>query len=445
MSVGVVRSRAMIPQELVEKIIDLHHDDPPALRILALVSEVWRQRSQTHLFREILLGGDKIHRAWWSITEFHRILNDRPAISRAIRTLTIQLGDWVQSDLAEVLGQILSALPCIAHLNIEENTRISTGRGLTPDVEASLRHALSCLQVPCLDTLSLYGFNTSLLRGIEGWERIPELVLENTKSKQHTLTDSDAVTGSEANPSISTNSGSTLNNCLRLLRISHCGEALQSFISPAQNKSSDPRANVISLSHLVIDTTDFDNDMFDACRSLMSLCASTLKSYTVIYEDDPWTDLPEPMESLLFQFSRFLSLEELVVGTSCDTMARGGVGRLAEAPSYCTTITQELKTLGQAGLPVCLKRIAIVTVLSQPSRYYNPGPTLLTIAKGPFWREVGNALSEAAFTELQVLSIEFEIKDWLRVSDDDWNVWSREIMSNFTDLSGRGVSVQVVR
>lgn len=443
---AVPQSCSRIPQELSDKIIDVLQDDPSTLRVLALVAECWRQRSQTHLFREVVLGHFKSHKAYRSMPGFLDILENRPEISRLIRTLTIQVGGWAETDLVEILAQILSStLPFVTHLHIQESIQMFGSRAWPMDVKVSLRHALLCLQVHHLERLSLSGFDPSMFEWIRGLHQVKELVLERVGTERHIQAHSAAAGEVADNLNNSIRTISTSSIALEVLRIAHCGKALDFLTSP-QSNTSDSRMNVSSLSHLVIDTRDFDDDMFHACKSLLNLCDSSLKAYTVIYEEDDWSDLPEPIEPLLFQFSRFPLLEELVVGSPCNVMLGRGARELMASPNH-HDIPLELKKFGQAsGYPSNLKRIAIVTVLTQAGSHFpDAGPALLNIAGVSFWRELSRALRDGAFPALQVISIEFEIKHYLEVSNDKWNKAERRILSNFVALSRRGVKVNVVQ
>ncbi len=117
----------MLPQELIDTIIDYLYNDTHSLRACALVASSWSGRSQQNLFSRITLAG----RPWpdkpkglTSAELFSRLIESAPHISTLVQHLEIIDDDvvlscdrWLGRSIS-VLNNILPALTSLGTLHI---------------------------------------------------------------------------------------------------------------------------------------------------------------------------------------------------------------------------------------------------------------------------------------------------------------------------------------
>jgi len=87
-------SSRILPQELVDSIIDHLHDDPATLHSCALVSSAWLPASRYHIFRRVsirLVPHDTSHGG--KANSLYRIAVSSPDIAPYIRDLFVYMGD----------------------------------------------------------------------------------------------------------------------------------------------------------------------------------------------------------------------------------------------------------------------------------------------------------------------------------------------------------------
>lgn len=108
-----------LPQELVDAIIDLLHDDTVSLALCALVSRCWVARSHLHLFRELHVDGSQRR-----LSSFRRMLESPQSPCNHIQRLhfeTCASTTWSKQPRidAEYLAGILSHLPSVRTLTMK--------------------------------------------------------------------------------------------------------------------------------------------------------------------------------------------------------------------------------------------------------------------------------------------------------------------------------------
>lgn len=114
----------VLPQELVDWIVDHLHDDKPSLKACALVSKSWALSTYTHLFRSIHISGPN------KLQEFASVLQPPPVFTSFIRKLRYNEGvifgppgraiDTQSSESESTLHDVLRLLPSLRSLELWE-------------------------------------------------------------------------------------------------------------------------------------------------------------------------------------------------------------------------------------------------------------------------------------------------------------------------------------
>lgn len=142
----------VIPQDILNSIIDQLTDDRPTLKTCTLLSRFFRYACQTHLFSDIRLKIDEEHRN----REFIHILTDHPAIALCVQNLNLQLLylRWEPPSGSEH-EPVVAILPFLLHLQSLQMTYESNymlvwkGKGELHDA------VLHLFKLPTLSRVSL--------------------------------------------------------------------------------------------------------------------------------------------------------------------------------------------------------------------------------------------------------------------------------------------------
>ncbi|PBK65295.1 hypothetical protein ARMSODRAFT_441023 [Armillaria solidipes] len=168
-SIPAASPQPIIPQELIDIIIDYLYNDTHSLRACALVSSSWSGRSQQHLFSRITLAG----RPWpdkpksRSAAElFLRLIESAPHIPSFVRHLEIIEGDIFEYDRwlgrsIPVLDRILPALTNLRTLHI------NFSGVLWSDVPGIHTFFLSASKLPDLHKVTITSFP-----GVPSWDTL---------------------------------------------------------------------------------------------------------------------------------------------------------------------------------------------------------------------------------------------------------------------------------
>ncbi|RDB16184.1 hypothetical protein Hypma_003322 [Hypsizygus marmoreus] len=137
----------VMPQELLDKIVDELHGDDATLKTCALASRSLLQCSQSHIFSIICLSNSAL------CTRLHNALVANPHISQYIQELeVIDIDPWLTDDRnLPIILNAISALQCLA---------FGTERGYYPwgDIPEDTKDALmSLFHLQSLTKVSLFG------------------------------------------------------------------------------------------------------------------------------------------------------------------------------------------------------------------------------------------------------------------------------------------------
>ncbi|KAK0479524.1 hypothetical protein IW261DRAFT_1564173 [Armillaria novae-zelandiae] len=182
----------VLPQELIDVILDYLYNDDPSLRACALVSSSWSGRSQQHLFARITLAG----RPWpdkpksrTAAELFLHLIERAPHIPRVVRHLQIIEGDIFECDRwlgrsIPVLDRILPALTKLRTLHIDFSGVLWSD---IPGIHTSF---LSASKLPDLHKVTMTSFP-----GVPSWDtlftwfegsKVSEVSLVNVTTCTHT-------------------------------------------------------------------------------------------------------------------------------------------------------------------------------------------------------------------------------------------------------------------
>lgn len=156
-------STQMLPQELIDNVIDHFHDDRPSLRACALVCRAWLPSCRSHLFHAISLQPPTVNlrtQIFGKTTDswrLHRMLQTSPVIAQHIRDLVICEGivgkEWVNGD--ETLPLLLGELKDLTKFQVERSASMRiTWRSLRPLLRSAI---IDLLRSPSLVELKLVG------------------------------------------------------------------------------------------------------------------------------------------------------------------------------------------------------------------------------------------------------------------------------------------------
>jgi hypothetical protein len=157
----------VLPQELLDLIVDHLFDDLESLRACALVSSNFLPSSRTHIFSHLRVG--RLNREH-SIDELHDMLVKSPGLACRIQSLHLwdnikrsQSWLWGDSDLAPGVAHLSRTLPALRRFCIT----IEAGLVHWANIAAPLRdaaHAIVILQtLTSVELAGLYGLPFTLL------------------------------------------------------------------------------------------------------------------------------------------------------------------------------------------------------------------------------------------------------------------------------------------
>ncbi|TFK43047.1 hypothetical protein BDQ12DRAFT_674297 [Crucibulum laeve] len=157
---------SILPQEVLDVIIDQLSDDLQMLSDCSLVCRRWTSRSRYHLFYDIDLNNGP------DILNFHKLIASSDSLSVFPKFLHMNVDVFIiESDfmaatmLAATITDILYLLPNLHSLSLEHEFQIDDERFLwTESTAIPFQHALThALRLPTLTSLALLGWNITPL------------------------------------------------------------------------------------------------------------------------------------------------------------------------------------------------------------------------------------------------------------------------------------------
>lgn len=144
----------LLPQEILDHVIDHFHSDLPTLRICALVSHTWLPSSRVHIFHTVSLHPptkSASSRLWRFLEKptacqrLHLVLGASPAIVPCIRHVVIREGilskEWIAQE--RTLPLLLHSLTHVRRLELERSASMRLEwRALTGTLQGAVRAVL---------------------------------------------------------------------------------------------------------------------------------------------------------------------------------------------------------------------------------------------------------------------------------------------------------------
>ncbi|KAK0436224.1 hypothetical protein EV421DRAFT_1908097 [Armillaria borealis] len=168
-SIPAASPQPIVPQELIDIIIDYLYNDTHSLRACALVLPSWSGRSQQHLFSRITLAG----RPWpdkprnrTAAELFLRLIESAPHIPSFVRHLEIIEGDIFEYDrwLGRSIPVLDRILPALANLR---TLHIDFSGVLWSDVLGIHTSFISASKLPDLHKVTITSFP-----GVPSWDTL---------------------------------------------------------------------------------------------------------------------------------------------------------------------------------------------------------------------------------------------------------------------------------
>ena len=229
---------ALLPQELVDQIIDFLHDDHPTLQSCTLVARTWLPSSRLHLFSKISVDVNSSQ-----FCEFLAYARSCASVPQYVRQVTL-IGRHAQSKPTRnpvtqaILVDLLACLPRLELLNLVSVT-LDHGKGAEPVSSGSgsicslgtLKFDLKALNVLYCDTVD-YSFR-GLAACLGAFAHIGELRLVDVKVIDCIGDEDFADLLGRALPPVDAlaihDGASSTNKCLRMLAVAPAAQCLRSL------------------------------------------------------------------------------------------------------------------------------------------------------------------------------------------------------------------------
>ncbi|KAF6759516.1 hypothetical protein DFP72DRAFT_1100977 [Ephemerocybe angulata] len=379
---------SILPQELIDDIVDCVPDDEETQKHLSLVNRSWSHRTRHNLFKTVSfeLGGRNCAR-------LNEVLQTNPSLYQRIQTMRIDHDRRDSLESPIILGVIVpKQLVNVREISIRGDTESTLHWSTLP---AGLRGALyDLLAKPDLTTLVLMDISDIDVSFIGRNRRLKELTLYGVK---HTLSSSPSIS-SDGTPATHLADGKC---SLRSLSVGRCGDALQCLRAAA---TIVPQPVVLRVHSCCYD------DKMDTALQLFSRNVETYEIRCVPTEDLDGTIGP-PLRSGVLDFVRLPKLKTLTFDLHLDQLCFLLCGPSTTIPS---PLVQQMARLRPTN---CLEGITILVDLNDPLHPWTPSDIEELVDfffhKACFassWKVLDNILGdEDAFSKLKKVRISLKI------------------------------------
>ncbi|KAG6840376.1 hypothetical protein C0991_007113 [Blastosporella zonata] len=166
----------VLPQELVDHIVDHLQGDFAALKCCALVCRAWLSPSRSHIFRRISLQPPQPTRSFFgwgrrpAIRSLLLAIQTAPEIASYIQDVEVVNGEWNTNE--NTLVQLLFSMTNVRRLEFRRSTATRMAwRDLSSDLKSSILHILASPSLYELDMGMMSFDSTGELRQILGGSR----------------------------------------------------------------------------------------------------------------------------------------------------------------------------------------------------------------------------------------------------------------------------------
>ncbi|KAF8068079.1 hypothetical protein FPV67DRAFT_1171449 [Lyophyllum atratum] len=383
-----------LPQELIETIVDILHDDIGSLKACAFVSRAWNHRSRIHLLhkgvvlnlQDATVGPPNFEKATKDrVTAFQRLLSTQPAMIEHVQSFEIRNLVWRLSDeWTNLLVEIIQALRHIRQLTFRKVRWYFISDALQKGFMATLR-------LPTLVSINFHKLIMSDPSTLASLLVLPPNLQDMRISKFRCTDNSGEITiasghGKHLHPlrSLSVDAGSTIQEI----------PLLQSLFG--EDKSP---YNLKSLRHLRVSETCPSN----AARLLFEVSLPTIEEFEIIGASPSPHTLPV---TLMVPLRRLPCLRRLVI-------PRTFLQVLLD-PTYSSLDERH-------GLKdICIKSVDVSSL------------TLDTLT------DLDAALAQAAFGALRRVELQVSGRSWIKASKG-------VLLGRFRKSKERGVEISVIK
>ncbi|KAJ2933523.1 hypothetical protein H1R20_g3559, partial [Candolleomyces eurysporus] len=394
----------ILPQELIDRIIDsVEEDDPLDLQSLGLVSSSWYRRTRYHLFRKVELSdGDAQGRC----VQLESLLQSNSVLAKYIKVLYVgaqlkshEEGEdpwfWSCPKLVDIIA-LLAYLEYVVLADIDWEV-------LSPALGAAFYNLMASPNIGSLHLAAMDNMDPSLL---VQFHHIKSLAIEDVEvSPPHSV-----LTGS-CFPLNLPSPAPTADQPLQSLKVAKCGEFLKTFMTCL--KSSQATLNISRITELTVWVYTFDEDMMEAWPMLLNLCGFTIKTFSVkqtppSLQDDTESGTYWILPDSIFPFDHLPNLEHIHLHLSYYYL-------FVDNFRNFMTLTCAFDRLSQSGAPSNLTTINFSVDFNKwnddieaEEEGLDVESYLDAFSTGETWVALSDILKRSSFPKLQVFNVTFD-------------------------------------